>query len=312
MINYSYLLESVWHPPLAFEEVASPELPPEIELQALWYAGAFGHEFRLSDQRTCRIVQWGEWNLGAGPDFSRVCIEIDGKKFRGDLELDTRPSDWEHHGHGTNPTFNNTVLHVSFQQPRQDTFIRTYQQRLVPALHITHDQIAEACNLPKKKTAISVPGNCVAPLRQISSAALDRLLEEAALRRASLKASRFLRTELAHGLDHTLFQAVAETLGYSGNTLPMRILAQRCHVEKLLDESQVQRRSFSERPDFSIRSSINRHPLPLENTSKIYGSSGGNIGRIRKAQTSRRCRGDLVANVQQTILTAGSGRFLFS
>jgi hypothetical protein len=34
-MNYGFLLESVWHPPLGFEEVAATKLPPELELQAL-------------------------------------------------------------------------------------------------------------------------------------------------------------------------------------------------------------------------------------------------------------------------------------
>jgi hypothetical protein len=64
-MNYGFLLESVWHPPLAFEEVAAPKLPPELELQALWFSGAFGRDFRLRDGRVLRITQFGEWNHGA-------------------------------------------------------------------------------------------------------------------------------------------------------------------------------------------------------------------------------------------------------
>src|SRR5690606_37782739 len=41
-MTYAFLLESVWHPQLAFAETASDGLPPELELQALWFAGAFG------------------------------------------------------------------------------------------------------------------------------------------------------------------------------------------------------------------------------------------------------------------------------
>ena len=75
-MNYGFLLESVWHPPLAFEEVAAPKLPPELELQALWFSGAFGRNFRLKDGRALRITQFGEWNHGAGPDFAHAAIAL--------------------------------------------------------------------------------------------------------------------------------------------------------------------------------------------------------------------------------------------
>ena len=233
-MNYSFLLESVWHPPLAFEEVSAPSLPPEIELQALWFSGAFGKDFRLKDGRTLTITQFGEWNLGPGPDFSRVAIEIDGSPFTGDLELDSKSSDWESHGHSTNPAFTNTILHVAFEANTKEMFIRTANHRQVPELLIPPNQVSEALALPTRQTAISVPGRCIAPLKRISKLSLERLFKEAATRRANQKALRFSRTVEANGFDSALFQATAETLGYGGNSLPMRLLAQRAPIRTLL------------------------------------------------------------------------------
>jgi len=232
-MNYSFLLESVWHPPLAFEEVAAHILPPELELQALWYSGAFGREFKLKDGRALRITQFGEWNHGAGPDFAHAAIEIDGSHFTGDIEIDSRTSDWESHGHSTNPAFANTILHVAFEPNLREMFVRTTDHRQVPELLISPTQLGDALRLPSRETAISIPGRCLQPLRKIPKLALERLLREAALRRASQKVARFLRITEAHGLDSALFQATAETLGYGGNSLPMKLLAQRAPISML-------------------------------------------------------------------------------
>lgn len=232
-MNYSFLLECVWHPPLAFEEVAAPQLPPELELQALWFAGAFGREFRLKDGRPVTIIQFGEWNHGPGPDFSHCAIKIDDSAFTGDIEIDSSPSDWESHGHATNPAFSNTILHVAFEPSGTERFISTADQRQVPELLITPSQLSEALRLPMRKTAIAIPGRCVQPLRKIHKLALERLLREAALRRASQKAARFQRFTEAHGIDSALFQVTAETLGYGGNSLPMKLLAQRAPIHML-------------------------------------------------------------------------------
>jgi hypothetical protein len=232
-MNYGFLLESVWHPPLAFEEVAAPKLPPELELQALWFSGAFGRDFRLKDGRTLRITQFGEWNHGAGPDFAHAAIEIDGCNFTGDIEIDSCSSDWESHGHSTNPAFSNTVLHVAFRPTVREMFIRTSNHRQIPELLIGPTQLSDALRLPSRDTAIAIPGRCTQPLKRMPKLAVERLLREAAIRRASHKAARFNRTVEAHNFDSALFQATAETLGYGGNSLPMKLLAQRAPIAML-------------------------------------------------------------------------------
>jgi hypothetical protein len=73
-MTYGFLLESIWHPPLAFAETSADVLPPELELQALWFSGAFGRDFRTTTGKRIRIVQFGEWNRGAGPDFHLAAI----------------------------------------------------------------------------------------------------------------------------------------------------------------------------------------------------------------------------------------------
>ena len=94
-------------------------MPPEMEIQSLWFAGEFGAEFQTTDGRTVRIQDFGIWNSGAGPDFSDCSIVLDGKTLRGDIELDPDVRDWERHGHGGNVEFNRVVLHVFLRAPAE-------------------------------------------------------------------------------------------------------------------------------------------------------------------------------------------------
>ncbi|HSP43978.1 MAG TPA: DUF2851 family protein [Luteolibacter sp.] len=231
-----FLLESVWHPPLMFEEVAGDSQPSELELQALWFSGAFGRDFRSTDGRAVRIVQFGEWNRGAGPDFIQAAVEIDGVVRTGPLELDPTPSDWEAHGHSTNPAFREVILHVSFNHETRDHFIRTTDHREVTQVVISGTQLSDALNRPQREVAIAHPGRCVYPLKHMHRNAVADLLNQAAVYRANRKTARWLRTENAHGRDAALYQATAETLGYRGNSLAMRLLAQRCPLEMLKSE----------------------------------------------------------------------------
>ncbi|MEO5714486.1 MAG: DUF2851 family protein [Luteolibacter sp.] len=238
-MTYGFLLESVWHPPLAFAETPADTLPPELELQALWFSGAFGRDFRTTSGKTVRIVQFGEWNRGAGPDFTQTAVEIDGETRTGPLELDPEAADWDAHGHAVNPAFQEVILHVVFRADARRTFTRTLDHREVPQVVISEMQLSDALNRPQREVAIAHPGRCVAPLKGLPVGAIERLLTEAATLRAANKASRFLRTADAHGRDAALFQATAETLGYRGNSLPMRLLAQRAPLALLKAEPEA-------------------------------------------------------------------------
>ena len=233
MMDYRGLLSAAWDRPSTVAEPAAPPLPPELELQALWFAGAFGRDFRDDAGTTVRIVQFGEWNRSAGPDFMHAAVEIAGSLREGPIELDLRPSDWEAHGHGADPAFEETVLHVVFGNGGAESFTRTAGHRQVPRVTIPRERVEEALLRPKRETAIARPGRCIQPLAAMPPVAVAALLREAATHRAALKAARLLRTADAHGRDTALYQAVAETLGYRANALPMRLLAQRMPVSAL-------------------------------------------------------------------------------
>ncbi len=233
-MTYGFLYDSVWHPPLFQETVrAANDLPSEIELQALWFSGAFGREFTTVCGRPIRIVQFGEWNRGTGPDFSHAAVEIDGVTRNGPLEIDPDAAAWEQHGHAADPNFRDTILHVVFRPSPAHRFTRTCDHRDVPQILVPGDLLDEALNRPPRETAIAHPGRCLQPLRRMPAASVERLLTAAAKKRATAKALRLQRVIDAHGPDAGLYQAVAETLGYRHNTLPMRLLAQRAPLHAL-------------------------------------------------------------------------------
>lgn len=235
-MNYRGLIEQVHG---GISEGPGPDLPAELEIQALWFAGAMGREFVDRSGRPVRIVQFGEWNRSAGPDFLHGAVEIDGVKHTGAIEIDTSPTDWEQHGHGADPAFNEVVLHVVFRDASTTTFTRTESHREVPQVLVPREILEQALQRPAAEVAIARPGRCVHPLAALNESGVRSLLEQAARHRAQLKATRFLQTADAHGRDAALFQATAETLGYRSNALPMRLLAQRMPLTVLRDEPEA-------------------------------------------------------------------------
>ena len=76
-MRYARFVENTWHPsPPTVEEGRCLVLPAELELQALWFSGAFGRDFTTKEGQPVKVVQFGEWNRGAGPDFHHALVAI--------------------------------------------------------------------------------------------------------------------------------------------------------------------------------------------------------------------------------------------
>lgn len=205
---------------------------PEIEWQARWFAGDFGTRFQTTDGRAVEIVQYGVWNRGAGPDFLDAAVSFDGgPPQRGAIELDLAAADWEHHGHGINPDFENVVLHLFATEGHTlETFTRTPSHRLVPRVQLDPARLDDGV---ATYPALARPGRCSAPLRDFGAERAESLLVAAARHRLQRKSDRWLRLVAAHGEDEALYQLLAMALGYRENQLPFQLIAQRLPLRLL-------------------------------------------------------------------------------
>ena len=241
--RYRAFLEGIFdrvaeNPPL----LDVPPRPPELELQSLWFSGAFGRSFQSTCGKLVRIAQFGHWNHGAGPDFTDTAVEIDGETLAGDIELDPEARDWERHGHATNPEFNHVVLHVfpKIQDGEAKFYSRTQDHRNIVQVELDLARLTQVsprhATLPEAKL-----GRCFQPLQDMAPAQLDSLIEGAAQFRLQQKAERFAATADLHGWDEAMFQGLAEAMGYRPNKLPMRVLSQRFPVGEMLNLEPAER-----------------------------------------------------------------------
>ncbi len=210
-----------------------PELSvrSELELQAHWFNGDFGENFFTRDGRAVRVLQFGIWNRESGPDFIEAAVQIaDGPIARGAIELDTDVRDWERHAHATNEAYNDVVLHLFFESPRDEMFTRTSDHRMVPQVQL--DTTALRTTQPPVPP-LARPGLCCAPLRQWAPEDINTLLHTSAQFRLTQKASALRRLEKLHGRSEMLYQSTAIALGYKENKLPFQLLAQRLPLSRL-------------------------------------------------------------------------------
>ncbi len=213
----------------AVREPETRPVPPELEVQARWFAGEFGRLLRAPDGAPVEIVQFGTWNRGAGPDFLDAAVRFaaDPDPVRGAIEIDLDPADWERHGHGENPAFEGVVLHLYVHAPppgARESFTRTRNHRLVPRAQL---DLARLVAGPPPEPPRAHPGRCCAPLREIGAEAALRVVLSAARHRLGKKSARWSRLAAAHGEEEALWQLLASALGFHANQLTFSLLAQR-------------------------------------------------------------------------------------
>ena len=211
----------------------------ELELQAHWFAGDFGASFlTATNGERVEVVQFGEWNRGAEPDFAEAAVRFPDREgaptVRGAIELDTHAEDWDRHGHGTNPAFDDVVLHLYLKQGLRQPFTRNSQHRQVAQVQLDYRQIEQ--RPPPAPLPLAIPGRCLAPLRLLDREQVRTLLAAAAQYRLEIKNRRWQRLASTRGYDQALFQSLAVTLGYKENKLPFALLAQRLPLKVLRAE----------------------------------------------------------------------------
>lgn len=216
----------------------------ELDLQSLWFSGAFGTTFPSTEGREVVIEDFGAWNAGAGPDFTGCAVRVGGELFTGDIELDTDARDWERHHHGGNPDYQSVVLHVFLEAPAEQRFFtRTHQHTEVAQVRISRQMLAVDA-APKSRVAAARLGRCAVPLRDMEGKQVAGLIESAAQHRLRLKSNRMHRLVAAHGREQAVFQMLAQTLGYRKNQRPFAVLSQRLPVKRLLKEDSLNRQAL--------------------------------------------------------------------
>ena len=200
----------------------------ESVIHFIWKHQAFDHRNLTTEAgEILQIVNPGEINSNAGPDFLNAVIRINDLEWNGSVEIHVRSSDWQVHGHSGDRAYGNVVLHVVWMD---NQVILREDGTVIPALVISGRTNP---GLVHKYQRISASLQSIPCSGQpISLNALRSALENALATRLNTKSAEIFRIWQRCGMDweqtafvwfsrhigfnvnHEVFQALGESLTY--------------------------------------------------------------------------------------------------
>lgn len=213
----------------------------ELLLQRIWFEEGYTRELLTTEGEKIQIIQPGFWNHMAGPDFLH-CSLLNGKgeKETGSVELHIDARDWQRHAHEDDPAYEAVILHVFWESPPGDYFIRTAQGRPIRQVSLQnhlrlplHELTAlEKTTSPHQEVGAQ-PGPCSTLLKGASRHKIAAVLEDAGRYRFMVRQRLWKTRVRLHGVDQALWLGLAESLGYSRNQEAFAALAQHLRIDHL-------------------------------------------------------------------------------
>ena len=192
-------------------------------LHFIWKHKLFHQEFLFTEEgESLQIVSPGRHNTNAGPDFFDARIRIGETLWAGNIEIHIRASDWNRHGHHTDPVYRNTILHVV---AISDVRVQNDQGSNVPALQIKWPIWIENNYEMLIKSHDWI--GCASLLYQVDPFKIKFFLNGIVIERLSQKMDTIshLLTETNEDWAETFYCMLARSFGLKENVVPFEMVA---------------------------------------------------------------------------------------
>lgn len=144
------------------------------------------------------VLDPGEANSHAGPDFSNARIRIGTASWAGQVEIHIRASDWYRHSHQNDPTYDQVILHVVWSSDRQ---VLTSNGREIPVLVLKH-RVSESLLLEHRKlngSGYNIP--CEILSRKVNQEVVHNMWLKTMQQRLTRKSTEVIDLLLSHNGD---------------------------------------------------------------------------------------------------------------
>lgn len=189
-------------------------------LHFIWQFRLFDQlELYSTDGEQIRIIQVGQCNTDAGPDFLLSEIDIGGQTWRGHVEIHIDGASWTAHGHHLDKAYNSVVLHVVYRNP---TPVFRADGTPIPCLELA--QLIPETLMQRYRAVMEnlhwIP--CEKQLPKVNSLSKRQVLQRMTTARLEYRYQqiRDLLQETVEDWEKTLFLQLCRSFGMRVNAVP--------------------------------------------------------------------------------------------
>jgi hypothetical protein len=179
------------------------------------------------------IMNPGEQNRDAGPDFINAMVRMGDTTWAGSVEIHVRSSDWNRHGHDRDLAYDNVVLHAVYEY---DGPVARSSGEEIPAITLKEHIPKKAYNayLDFLNNHLWVP--CANEIGKVPPQISGKLLEELCLARINRRSDQIRQLVLENKGDwnQAFYESLAGTLGARLNKEPFEMLARQTPLQIIL------------------------------------------------------------------------------
>jgi len=198
----------------------------ESFLHFIWQFQKF-ESFNLQTTRgeSIQVVTIGNHNTHAGPDFLEAKILLDDITWYGNVEIHTKASDWDRHGHQRDAAYNNVILHVVWEHDRD---IHSHSGQEIPTLELKEkieDALLKKCN-HLILSPLQIP--CASQLKTVKRIDILSMMERVGVFRLQQKSELILNLldRNKGSWEETTHQLLFKNFGFKRNSESFLKLAQ--------------------------------------------------------------------------------------
>jgi len=191
---------------------------------------------RTTEAQAVEVIEPGEYNRDAGPDFRRATIRLGDKILQGDIELHLDANDWFKHRHHLDPNYNGVILHLAVAAADAPVLLRKENGLAIPQLLLPREQLLPVH--PKNKNS-SAFFDC--PLSRTAPEKIHATVRQVGLWRLQAKAEAFAEQVANSSWDQAVYRGLAEAMGYDKNQEPFRRLTELLPIELVFSELRTSR-----------------------------------------------------------------------
>jgi hypothetical protein len=192
-------------------------------LHYIWKHRLFDNDnlFSQNGERV-EVLQQGEPNTNAGPDFFNAKIRINNTLWAGNAEIHINSSDWAKHNHQTDKSYDNVILQAVF---KNDAPVKRSNGEFIPTIELKFDQKLLNNYETLLQNQLWVP--CQNEMKRVDSFLFGFWLNNLTIERLEKKSELIIQTlsQNNNNWEEAFYQHLMRNFGFKVNAEPFEMLA---------------------------------------------------------------------------------------